>query len=37
MARVFYVTIEGTKQGRFKGESAPANGKRKLERQLSRG
>ena len=31
MARVFYVTIEGSKQGRFKGESALANAKGKIE------
>jgi type VI secretion system secreted protein Hcp len=31
MARVFYVTIEGSKQGKFKGESALANAKGRLE------
>jgi type VI secretion system secreted protein Hcp len=31
MTRVFYVTIEGSKQGKFKGESALANAKGKLE------
>ena len=30
MALVFYVTIEGTKQGRFKGESGRANAKGKI-------
>jgi type VI secretion system secreted protein Hcp len=31
MGRVFYVTIEGSKQGRFKGESVLANAKGKIE------
>src|SRR5260221_8493409 len=31
MARVFYVTIEGSRQGRFKGESTLANAKGKIE------
>ncbi len=31
MAAVFYVTIVGTKQGQFKGESMRANAKGKLE------
>jgi type VI secretion system secreted protein Hcp len=31
MARAFYVTIEGSRQGRFKGESALASAKGKIE------